>query len=76
MKIDCENSEYHLLMNKDLSKIKYIGVELHHQMGKKNFDDLVNHILKYFNNVHNANLNYHRGANIEVLFESKFLNII
>jgi phosphosulfolactate synthase (CoM biosynthesis protein A) len=29
MKIDCENSEYHLLMNKDLSKIKYMSIELH-----------------------------------------------
>jgi FkbM family methyltransferase len=73
MKIDCENSEYYLLMNKDLSKIKYIGVELHWQMGKDNFDNLVNHILKYFNNKHNADLNYPVGSNIEVFFQSKFL---
>lgn len=26
IKIDCENSEYYLLMNKDLSNIKYIGI--------------------------------------------------
>ena len=71
MKIDCENSEYYLLMNKDLSKIKYIGMELHWQMRKDNFDKLVNHILKYFKS--NDNLNYQIGNNIEVFFESIYL---
>lgn len=71
MKIDCENSEYYLLMNKDLSKIKYMGIELHWQMGKDNFDKLVNHILKYFKSA--DNLCYPCGYNIEVLFESKFV---
>ena len=70
MKIDCENSEYHLLMNKDLSNIKYMGIELHWQMGKDNFEKLTNHILKYFKT--NDNLNY-RNHNIEVFLESKFL---
>jgi len=73
MKIDCENSEYYLLMNNDLSKIKYIGMELHHQMGKDNFDNLVNHILKYFNNPLNTLLEHGYGNNIEVLFESKYI---
>jgi FkbM family methyltransferase len=73
MKIDCETSEYHLLMDKDLSKIKYIGIELHWQLGKDNFERLVNYILKYFNNIHNANLNYPQGYNIEVFFESKYI---
>jgi FkbM family methyltransferase len=70
MKIDCENSEYHLLMEKDLSKIKYMGLELHWQMGEKNFYNLVNHISKYFTS--NDNLNYPHGYNIEVFFVSKF----
>jgi hypothetical protein len=71
MKIDCENSEYHLLMNKDLSKIKYIGMELHGQMGETNFYQLVNHILKYFKS--NNYLGYPYGYNIEVFFESNNL---
>ena len=73
MKIDCETSEYNLLFGKDPSNIKYIGIELHWQIGKENFDKLVNHILKYFNNVHNDNLTYPNGYNIEVFFESKFM---
>ena len=69
MKVDCENSEYHLLLNKDLSKIRYLAIELHWQMGKDNFDRLVAYILTYFNTVSNDSLHY--GYNIEVLFESK-----
>uniref|UniRef100_A0A6C0EVB3 Methyltransferase FkbM domain-containing protein n=1 Tax=viral metagenome TaxID=1070528 RepID=A0A6C0EVB3_9ZZZZ len=73
MKVDCETSEYNLLMDKDLSKIKYMGIELHWQMGKDNFNKLVNHILKYFNNKSNITLDYPIGYNIECLFESKFI---
>lgn len=32
MKIDCETSEYLFLMNKDLSKIKHLGIEIHVQL--------------------------------------------
>jgi len=71
MKIDCETSEYNLLIDKDLSHIKYMGIELHWQMGKDNFDRLIKHILKYFNNKTNADINYPNGYNIEVFFESK-----
>ena len=73
MKIDCETSEYYFLMDKDLSNIKYIGIELHWQIGKDNFDKLINHILKYFNNIFNYNLEYPHGYNIEVFFESKLI---
>jgi FkbM family methyltransferase len=69
MKVDCENSEYHLLLNKDLRNIRYLGIELHWQMGKENFDRLVSYILRYFKT--NENLEYPVGYNIEVLFESK-----
>ena len=58
-------------MDKDLSNIKHMGIELHWQMGKPNFDKLVGHILKYFNNVMNHNLSYPNGYNIEVYFENK-----
>jgi len=40
LKMDCENSEYLILYKKDLKKIKYIGIEIHHQMGKKKWDEL------------------------------------
>jgi len=73
MKIDCETSEYNLLYGKDLSSIKYIGIELHWQMGEENFNKLIEHILKYFNNKTNCSLNYPVGDNIEVFFESKSL---
>jgi FkbM family methyltransferase len=46
MKIDCENSEYLILLKKDLSKIKYIGIEVHHQMGKTKWDELKNWVSK------------------------------
>lgn len=71
MKIDCETSEYNLLMNKDLSHIRYMGIELHWQMGKENFDRLVKHILQYFNKVSTESVAYPDGYNIEILFESK-----
>lgn len=45
-KCDCENSEYFIFMNQDLQKIKYIGMELHWQMGKNKQEKLLNHIFK------------------------------
>jgi FkbM family methyltransferase len=45
-KIDCETSEYHILLNKNLSKINYIGMELHYQIGLKRLTELVIHIQK------------------------------
>lgn len=73
MKIDCETGEYNLLIDKDLSNIKYMGIEIHWQMGKEHFDKLIKHILKYFNNTFNTNLEYPNGYNIEVFFESKII---
>jgi FkbM family methyltransferase len=72
MKIDCETSEYNLLYDKDLSCIKHMGIELSWQLGKENFNNLVNHILKYFNNPFNCDLNYKVGSNIEASFVSKY----
>lgn len=45
-KCDCENSEYFIFLNKDISRIKYIGLELHGQMGKDKQQELLNHMLK------------------------------
>ncbi len=46
LKVDCENSEFLIFNNKNLSKISFIAIELHHHMGKKNWDILKNHIEK------------------------------
>ena len=35
LKIDCEGSEYDFLMNKDLSRIYYISIEIHNQLKEK-----------------------------------------
>jgi FkbM family methyltransferase len=40
LKMDCENSESLILLGKDLSKIRYIGIELHNQMGEENWNQL------------------------------------
>ena len=48
LKIDCEGSEYDLLMNKDLSNIKYMAIEVHIQLGKK-AGELINYLKKQFN---------------------------
>jgi FkbM family methyltransferase len=40
LKMDCETSEYPILMNKDLSNIGYIGIELHGQMGIDHWNEL------------------------------------
>jgi FkbM family methyltransferase len=40
LKMDCETSEYPILMNKDISNIGYIGIELHGQMGIDHWNEL------------------------------------
>jgi FkbM family methyltransferase len=41
MKVDCETSEYSFLYGKDLSKINYIGIELHHHIGTERYNQLL-----------------------------------
>lgn len=74
MKIDCETSEYNFLMNKDLSKINYLGIELHWQMGKQKWDELIQHILTYFTLYSHSDLSHTYETNKEVLFISKTLH--
>jgi len=69
LKMDCETSEYKILYNHDLSNIKYLGIELHWQMGAENWNNLINYIHKFFFQVTSLNLEY-RNDNIEVLFKS------
>lgn len=72
-KIDCENGEYGLLMNKDLSKIKFLGIELHWQMGKDKYDELLNYIGKFFNQAIPGDISWTYDMNKETLFVSKTL---
>lgn len=46
MKIDCETGEYNLLMHKDLASIKYIAIELHCQLEKDRWDELVSYLMR------------------------------
>lgn len=62
LKVDCENSEYLILHNKDLSKIKYIGIEIHAHMGKEKWD-----ILKSWVSKTHIGFPSHDGENKEVL---------
>tara|TARA_R110000803_G_scaffold33746_1_gene73847 strand:- start:949 stop:1563 length:615 start_codon:yes stop_codon:yes gene_type:complete len=48
LKVDCENSEYEILLNKDLSKIDHISMELHWQMGKEKYNELIDFLEKSF----------------------------
>lgn len=66
LKMDCENSEYLILYKKDLSKIKYIGIEIHGHMGKEKWDRLKN----WVENTHTGFPNYD-GNNKEVLLTKK-----
>lgn len=69
MKIDIETGEYHFLMYKDLKPIKYIGMEIHWQMGKLKWNEL----FKYITESHYliGNSTWHKNKNKEVLFVSK-----
>jgi FkbM family methyltransferase len=59
LKMDCETSEFSILMNQDLSKIHYLAMEIHCQLGEENWNSLISHILKYFD-IFRPN---HRGRN-------------
>jgi FkbM family methyltransferase len=74
MKIDCETSEYLLLINKDLSKIKHLCIEVHTQLGESKWNELITHILLYFNNPNNQDLSYDSTRNKEFYFINKSIN--
>jgi FkbM family methyltransferase len=69
LKIDCETSEYYLLIHQDLSNIDYIGIELHWQMGKERYDELIAHINK--THTTNGDFEWLHDANKEVTFSNK-----
>jgi FkbM family methyltransferase len=69
LKCDCENSEYFLFMNQDLSGIDYIGLELHWQMGESRFNELVNHLQK--THISDQYFPWIEESNYELLFRNK-----
>lgn len=69
LKMDCECSEYEILMNKDLSKIKYIALEIHNQLGEEKYTELWN----YIETTHTPSkqLEYVDGRNQTILWTRK-----
>ena len=48
LKIDIEGAEYDFLLDKDLSRIASMGIEIHGTLGKEKKDQLKNHLSEYF----------------------------
>ena len=67
MKVDCETSEYYLLLSQNLDRIDYIAIELHWQMGKEKYDALVEHLLKTHTVI--GTYQWQEEHNREVLFK-------
>lgn len=68
LKVDCETSEYPFLFEKDLSKVNYISIELHNQLGYEKYNELLSwikntHILIFGDDT------YEYGNNKEVLYK-------
>ncbi len=66
LKMDCENSESLILLGKDLSEIRYIGVELHNQMGEQKW----NQLKEWVDRTHSGFPAYN-GQHIETLLTRK-----
>lgn len=73
MKVDCETSEYPLLMNKNLSNIGIIAIEIHCQLGKRRAEELVNHIKKTHILIkeYSKHIGYKLGQNELLYFQNK-----
>lgn len=71
LKLDCENSEYEILLNKDLSNIDYIAMELHWQMGKEKYNELLEYVGKTF--TIEGRTNFVEGQNTMVYLTNKNL---
>lgn len=70
LKCDTETSEYLIFLNKDLKNIKYIALEIHHQLGETKYNELIDYILKT-HDLLAGNYYYHSGHNKECLFKNK-----
>ena len=70
LKCDCETSEYFIFNKKDLSKINYLAIELHHQLGPEKISELTNHIRRTHDLVYRSD-SYTRGTNSECMYKRK-----
>jgi FkbM family methyltransferase len=70
LKIDCETSEYPFLFGKDLSMIKYIGIEIHPQMGMLKYNQLLEWI-KQTHMLIDGDDSFNKNFNKELLFKLK-----
>lgn len=69
LKVDCETSEFNLIINQNLSSIRAIAIELHHQLGMiKN-----NELYQFISHTHTAHsdFRFNPGQNSEYFFERK-----
>jgi len=71
LKVDCETSEYHLLNKQQLHNIDYIGIELHWQIGKERYNELLNWIAQTHTCIGDSSWTF--DTNKEVLFKNKLL---
>ena len=76
LKMDCETSEYDILMNKDLSKIGFLAIEIHWQLGKENWDNLIKYLLQYFKMYSGPGIDWPQKRNKEFHFISRTYNNI
>ena len=68
LKIDCETSEYPFIFGKDISMFKYIGIEIHAQLGEIRYVDLLQWIKKTHILI-NGDDSYNEKYNKELLFK-------
>jgi len=69
-KSDCETSEYYIFMDEDISNIKYLALEMHHQMGEEKWNRLLKHILKTHDLI-SGNSTHQPGSNKDLFFKRK-----
>jgi FkbM family methyltransferase len=67
LKIDCETSEYPFLFGKDLSMFRYIGIEIHSQMGELRYNELLEWI-KQTHILIDGDDSFNKNYNKELLF--------
>tara|TARA_Y100000588_G_scaffold26565_1_gene26135 strand:- start:306 stop:1016 length:711 start_codon:yes stop_codon:yes gene_type:complete len=76
MKVDCETSEYPLLINKNLSNIGIIVIEIHCQLGKRRAEELVNYIKKTHRLIkeYSTSIGFKAEQNELLYFQNKKIN--
>lgn len=73
-KCDCENSEYLIFLGKDLSRVNYIAMELHYQMGEEKHRELLNFLLRT-HDLLSGRKDYVPKRNNEILLKRKENNM-